>query len=1126
MKIHIKKELKDKINFNLKQNYAFSRFFSLTLFLSFLFTVSLSANLRVLQDTIITIKHTDTPLSRIISDIEQKSGYSILVRLNDVDVKEKYSINETNKDLNQILTTLFKSKNIGFEIKGNAVSIFNAQNKQANANPKLQDKHQITGTVTDEYGEPIIGASIMEKGTTNGSVSNINGEFSLSVSENATLQISYIGYLTQDVSVRNQTRLSIILKEDLMNLKEVVVVGYGTQKRGLVTGALSITQGEQIIQSKTQNLSMSLQGRLPGVVINNRTGEPGAESTSVNIRGRSTTGNNDPLVLIDGIANRGSLDRINPNDIESVTVLKDASAAIYGSRSANGVILVTTKRGKDGKPMIDYSYNVGIQTPTRLPKLTDAATYAEVLNEIETYAGRPSRYTNEEIQKFRDGSDPLHYPNTDWYKETLRKTALQQRHNISIRGGNDRVAYYVGGGFSNQDGIYKENSTYYEQYEIRSNIDTKITNNLALSVDLSGRIEDQYFSGEGSNQIFWLLTRGFPTAIARYPNGLPAYGTNDGNPVTLVTDEGGYRNYKKSVFNSTITAKLDLPWITQGLSIDGYAAYDRVGEDRKDWYTPMYYYELDEATDTYTKHMYSRRTKASLSQEYKPSTSLTLNAKINYNRTFDSAHGVDAMVGFEQNEYLGHNFGGSRNNYLSTAIDQLFAGSSNKDDINNWGSAYEQARRSFLGRFAYDYAGKYMAQFNFRYDGSYIFASGERWGFFPGVSLGWRLSEEKFIKDKISWLNNLKLRLSHGQQGNDNVGAFQYMLKYTLGRNYVFGGKDVEGVYPEELSNEKISWEVANTYNVGLDGTLWNGKLGFEIDVFRTSRSNILASRNASIPQYTGLINLPNENIGKVRNQGIELLLTHNSKIGEVGLNLSGNFMFARNKVINIDETPWPEGHDYMKAEGKPMGTELYYHAIGIFRTQEELDSYPSKPGAELGDLIYEDVDKNGVIDDLDRVRADLMHFPEIVFGFNVGLNWKSFDVSMLLQGQARAQQLVHMRIDHTGNAFKERTDNRWTPNNINGTMPRVESITSTSAESDFWMKDATFVRLKNLEIGYTLPQSLLKKLRISNLRIYLSGHNLFTFDKLKVMDPESDQAGANYYPQMRLFNIGVNLTF
>jgi hypothetical protein len=346
-----------------------------------------------------------------------------------------------------------------------------------------------------------------------------------------------------------------------------------------------------------------------------------------------------------------------------------------------------------------------------------------------------------------------------------------------------------------------------------------------------------------------------------------------------------------------------------------------------------------------------------------------------------------------------------------------------------------------------------------------------------------------------------------------------------MGRNYVFGNKDMEGIYPEGLPNEAITWEVANNYNIGLDGTLWNGMFGFEVDLFTTVRSNILTSRDASIPEYTGLINLPHENIGKVRNQGFEFLLTHHSKLNQVGLNLSGNFLFARNKVIDIDETPWGEGHDYMKAEGKPMGTELYYHAIGVFQTQEDLDKYPAIAGAGLGDLIYEDMDGNGVIDGLDRVRTNLTHFPEIVFGLNIGLDWKDFDFSMLFQGQARAKQLIHMKIDQTGSGFSERAENRWTPENINGTMPRVGSITSAYGESDFWMKDASFVRLKNLEIGYTLPRTLSDKLKISNARIYLNGYNLLTFDKLKVMDPEAEKSGFNY-PQIKLFNAGINLTF
>lgn len=1052
--------------------------------------------------------------------IENQTDYTFMY--NNLDLTTPVTITTRQTELSTVLDRVLSPLNIEYEVSGKRIILKKQPAKDLSEN----NKTTITGTVTDERGEPIIGANLVEKGTTNGVVTDYNGQFSIPVTKNAVLQISYIGYIAQELTLGSKTSVNIVLKEDLKQLEEVVVVGYGTQKRGLVTGSLSVTDGGEIAQSKTQNLSLALQGRLPGVVINNRSGEPGADNTSVNIRGRSTTGNNDPLILIDGIANRGGLDRINPNDIESVTVLKDASASIYGARSANGVILVTTKRGKIGKPSISYSYNVGLQSPTRLPEMADAATYASALNEIEFYEGRNPRYTDDEIQKFRDGSDPIHYPNTDWKSETLRKTALQQRHNISISGANDRVSYYVGGGYSDQDGIYKKSSTYYKQYDIRSNIDATITKNFKVSVDISGRIEDRHYSGESSNNIFWGLLRGLPTELARYPDGSPTYGMDIGNPVTMVTDETGYRDYKKYIFNSTVSAKIDLPWITEGLSVDGYIAFDKVGEEHKDWLTPAFYYTWDETTDIYEKHKYARREYASLSQEYLPTSSFTLNAKIMYKKTFASLHGVDAMVGFEQNEFKGHNFSGSRSNYLSTAIDQLFAGSSDKQYINNGGSAYDQARRSLFGRLAYDYAGKYMAQFNFRYDGSYIFASNKRWGFFPGISLGWRLSEEKFLKDNVSWLNSLKLRASYGQQGNDNVGAFQYLLKYAMGRNYVFGGADVEGIYQESLPNEAITWEVAKTYNLGLDGTLWDGKLGFEIDLFQTRRSNILTARNASIPQYTGLINLPNENIGEVKNQGIELQLSHYSKLGEVGLNLSGNFMFARNKVIDVDETPWGEGYEYMNAEGKPMGTELYYQAIGIFRDEEQLNSYPHLEGARPGDLIFKDVDGNGVIDGMDRVRANLMHFPEIVFGLNIGLDWKNFDFTMLLQGQARAQQAVYTRLDNTGNSFKSMTDDRWTINNIDGTMPRPGGSINNNYSSDFWLKDASFLRLKNIEVGYTLPQVWFNKIRVSNCRVYLSGYNLLTLDKIKVMDPESDNSGASYYPQMKIFNLGVSLTF
>lgn len=1072
------------------------------------------------QTGTVTVKLRNASVKELFSAIEKQTSYRFSYRDAEIKGKGNVTISATNRELKQLLEGELSKLGLKYAVSGNKIIV-----TPAAVAPSAQPK-KVTGKVVDANGEPVIGATIKEQGTANGTITDFDGNFALNVADNAMLEVSYIGYKSQELKAVVGKTLSVTLKEDTEVLDEVVVVGYGTQKKGVVTGALSVTKGDDIIKSKTQNLNLALQGKLPGVVISNRGGEPGAETTSINIRGRSTTGDNSPLILIDGIANRGSLDRINPNDIESITVLKDASAAIYGSRSANGVILVTTKRGKEGKPTINYSYNIGVQTPTRLPEMADAATFASVLNEIEEYEGRDLRYSPEEIQKFRDGSDPIHYPNTDWMKETLRKSALQQNHNISLRGGSNKVAYYVGGGFSNQEGIYKNSSTCYKQYDIRSNIDANVTKNFKISVDLSGRIEDQHHSGVATSDIFWTLVRGLPTELARFPNGLPTYGMDMGNPVTMVTDESGYRNSKKYVFNSSITAKLDLPWLLPGLSIDGYMAFDKVGEERKDWITPYHYYTWDEETDVYEEHKYERVQYASLSQEYLPTTSLTLNAKINYKKVFAKVHAVDVMLGFEQNELKGSNLSASRSNYLSTAIDQMFAGSSDKDYINNGGSAYEQARRSYFGRFAYDYSGKYMAQFNFRYDGSYIFASGKRWGFFPGVSLGWRISEEKFIKDNITWLDNLKLRASYGQQGNDNVGAFQYMQKYAFGRGYVLGGKDVQGVYEEGLPNPNITWEIADTYNIGLDGTLWNGMLGFEFDFFKTVRSNILTPRNASIPQYTGLINLPNENIGKVENKGVELQLTHQSKIGQVDLNVSGNFTFARNKVIDIDETPWGEGYEYMNAEGKPMGTGLYYQAIGIFRDEEHLESYPHLEGARPGDIIFKDVDGNGQIDGMDRVRADLMHFPEIVFGLNIGLNWRNFDLNMLLQGQARAQQAVYTRMDATGNSFNFITENRWTTNNLDGTMPRSGSSITNNYESNFWMRDASFLRLKNIEIGYTLPQRWFKKVPISNCRVYISGYNLFTLDHIKVMDPETDNAGGSYYPQMKIFNFGLSLTF
>lgn len=1071
------------------------------------------------QTGTVTVKLRNASVKELFSAIEKQTSYRFSYRDAEIKGKGNVTISATNRELKQLLEGELSKLGLKYAVSGNKIIVTPAAEA-----PSAQPK-KVTGKVVDANGEPVIGATIKEQGTANGTITDFDGNFALNVADNAMLEVSYIGYKSQELKAVVGKTLSVTLKEDTEVLDEVVVVGYGTQKKGVVTGSIATAKGNDLLKSPVQNFGQSLAGRIPGVIVSNGSGEPGVDGVSINIRGKSTTGNNDPLILIDGIAGRGALDRLNPNDIESVTVLKDASAAIYGSRSANGVILVTTKRGKVGKPSINYTFNIGLQSPTRIPDLADAAMFAEVENELEIYEGRDPKYTPEEIELFRNGTDPIHYPNTNWADETLKKVALQHRHNVSVSGGTENVRYYVGGGYSKQDGIFKNGSSQFQQYDIRSNIDADITKNFRISVDLSSRLEDSDFPSVSSGDIFWRICRSYPTILAKYPNGLPTNGL-DMNPIVACTDKTGYEYDKKSVFNGTLSLNWNLSWLLDGLSVDAYMAYDRTGKDHKKWQTPWSYYQWDENSDTYTEHLNTLVQQTTLRQEHSSDWSLTINSKINYKKNF-GLHGIDAILGFEQNSYRMDNFWASRGNFMSTAIDQMFAGSSDKDYFDNSGSASETARRSYFGRLSYDFASKYMLQFNFRYDGSYIFQPGQRWGFFPGISAGWRLSEEDFIRNNVNWIDNLKLRASYGKQGNDNINPFQYLLKYQIGRNFVFNNKDAVGIYQSGFPNKNVTWEVADTYNVGLEGSFWRGLLGFEIEYFRTKRSNILTKRNASIPKYTGLIDLPNENIGKVQNQGLEILLNHVNRVGQVTLHADGNFMFARNKVLFMDETPWGEGHEYMNETGGPMGAGLYYRAIGIFKDEESLKKYPHLEAARPGDLIFEDVDGNGEINSLDRVRADMTGFPEIIFGLNLGAEWKHFDISMLFQGQARAIKDVVSRIDGTSNFYKWRAEDRWTYQNPEGSMPRAGGNINYGVDNPctFWTKNASYLRLKNMEIGYTLPNVWFNKYRVSNCRIYISGQNLFTLDHIKYIDPEGNTEG-NYYPQMRIFNLGCSITF
>ena len=868
-------------------------------------------------------------------------------------------------------------------------------------------------------------------------------------------------------------------------------------------------------------------GQLPGVIINSRTGEPGKEDPSIYIRGLGTTGSTEPLVIIDGVEREG-LGQINPNDIDQISVLKDASAAIYGARAANGVILVNTKRGKTGKPTFNFSYNQGFSQPTRTPIMADAYTWAMVYNEIEINEGRAPVYSESDLQKYLEGTDP-DYQSTDWY-DVMTRTAPQHRLNLSVSGGDEVLNYYLSLGELSQQGSINHGSTNIQRYNIRSNVSAKVARWLTVNFDLAGRLDDNHYPGNPD-------TRGVYSHIYLYHPDWTLFwpGTeykrplrDNQNIINWVSDDGGYQDEKFRGLQSNLNFTLDIPWI-EGLSAKAGIYYDVGYNFIKTWDLPTYVY-YDNGDGTYSEGLSGEGAAlADLGQEFNQSHRVTFNSQIVYDRSFGD-HNIGAMAGYEQMEYHYNFMTAFRSDYLSTALPQLFAGSSQKDKQSNDGSASSISRVNYFGRVTYDYARKYMAQAIFRYDGSPNFPENKRWGFFPGISVGWRISEEAFM-DNLNFLDNLKIRASYGEMGNDAVDAFQYLTAYEYGNNYVIGGADVIGLIQSGVPNPNITWEVAKTTNVGFDATLWQGLLGMEFDYFMSHRSNILTKRTVVIPDYTGLV-LPDENIGEVENKGLELQLTHRNSVGNLRYSLFGNFSFARNKVIFADEAPAAE--EYQMATGHPIGSALYYQAIGIYSDQEDVESHATLAGARPGDIKFEDVNQDGVINSFDRVRMDLTETPEIVYGFGGSLEFSGFDMSILFQGQDNAQVYLGgyfpIMSYSLGNFTVWRAEDRWSPDNTDGTQPRgsVETRNNNSnMESTHWRMDAGFLRLKNLEIGYTLPMNFSNRIGIQKLRFYASGYNLLIlFDSMKEIgfDPETNDYW--YYPQQRVFNLGINLTF
>ena len=989
-------------------------------------------------------------------------------------------------------------------------------------------QNTISGKITSgSDNSALSGITVIVKGSSNGGViSNNDGNFSIKAPGNAILVFSSINFEKQEIPVNNQSIINVALKESITGMNEVVVVGYGTQRKVTLTGSVASISDKELKVSPNLNISNAISGLLPGVTTEVRSGEAGRDNADILIRGRSTTGNNTPLVVVDGIQGYSGWERINSNDIESISVLKDASAAIYGSRAANGVILITTKRGTTGKPVISYTFNQGITQPTRLPKLADSYSYAGYVNDLLISQGSAPRYTDAELQKFKDGSDPVNYPNTNWYKEVLKKHSYQSQQNLSVRGGSENIKYFVSGSFTNQGSIFKNGSTNFKTYSLRSNIDAKINKYLKVGFDINGALDEGVYPTFDVSSTLYLLNN-VPMVPVFYPNGLPTSGIQTGqNPALTVTDKTGYIKNSTPRYQTKLSFDLIVPWI-QGLGVDGYFNYSNNNIFSKTWQLPYNVYDYDKTTDTYIPKPGSDVLQPALTEYFSRERSTLLNLRIKYERRFND-HRISAFVAGEQSEDKSNDFSGFRKDFISPALDELFAGS--LAGMTTDGSAFETSRQNLFGRISYGFQDKYLLDLNFRYDGSSVFPPGKQWGFFPGASVAWRISQEKFMKKNVKFVDELKLRASYGKIGNDAVSAFQYLQLYTLGQTgYSFGQTPTQsvGLTAGVSPNPNITWEVLKTANMGLDASLWNGLLGITVDVFKQTRSNILATRDRSVPIYTGLI-LPAENIGIVENKGIELELTHRKVLGNFSYRIAGHFAYSHNTIINISE---PQNVPvWQRATGHELGADLYYHAIGIFRTQAEIDKAPIYEDTKVGDLQYEDVNGDGKITSADQVMMNRSNIPDITFGLNFSISYKRLFLSANFSGQGKAWQFFHKEARLGANTLQDLITNRYTPGSMNSKypwLPTVETYEEVSGlQSTFWLKDASFVRLKAIELEYDLPQYLLSKLKITNLSVFVNGNNLFTWDKLKWYDPEGSNAGGYFHPQNKIYNMGLNLTF
>ena len=995
-----------------------------------------------------------------------------------------------------------------------------------------QQKQSITGMVTDANGDPIIGASVQAGGAAL-AVTGADGRFSVSVAPGTELQISYVGFATKAVMVRNGvSNYDVTLSDDSRALNEVVVVGYGTQKKANLSGSVAQLDGKTLGNRPIANVSSGLQGLLPGITVTGASGAPGLDGGLILVRGVGTLNSASPYILIDGVE-AGTLNSLDPQDIASISVLKDASsAAIYGSKASNGVILVTTKRGQNGAPKVNYSGFFGIQNATALMERMNSADAAYYYNKALERSGKAPRFTEEAIQKFRDGSDPYNYPNTDWYKLAF-KTAWQNRHNVNVTGGNEFVKYLASAGYLKQSSILPNAGR--EQFNARANLDMVLSKRITAHLNLA-YIQNNYrdassaYAGGSSDQIIRQLNIIAPWIAYKKEDG--SYGTvSDGNPMAWL-ESGMTVNRNNRNFTGMIGIDYqvfkDLKLTLQGAYVDASRRYS--------YFQKFIQYNANKATDPNKLeigHYDWHRT--------------TFDAFLNYDKSV-AKHNFKAMLGWHTERYKYLPDWMYRKNFPNNDLTDMNAGDASTQ--KNSGYTRELTMVSYFGRLNYDYAGRYLFEANFRSDASSRFAKEHRWGFFPSFSAAWRISEEPFMERSKSWLDDLKLRASWGQLGNQDALSgkqdgtsdyYPWMNTYKLDGSYPFGGQLMQGYYQGDYHLSTISWERSTTWGVGIDFTLFGGLTG-SIDYYNRKTTDIIMDVSAPAEFALGKYK---DNIGALRNEGVEISLAYAKQLNkDWAINAGVNFAYNKNKILNLGEgTEYIEKGNRRTALGQQYNSYYMYKATGkFFNSQEEADAFTAKYGNPFGrkfmagDIIYEDTNGDGKLDSNDRVYTKHTDIPAITYNINLGATWKGFDLSMTWQGVGSVSHIFNREVlgEFSGDASHPSTmwKDSWTESNHNAKMPRVfETGNSpsdmTRAMSTFWLWNTAYLRLKTLQLGYSLPENVLKGIGVERVRIYYAGENLLTFHSLPFnIDPEITSERGSSYPLLRSHAIGINITF